>query len=229
MRIQNFSNYRLASEEVCQTSSQVCSFMFKTSLTKGEMLVKQPDFCIVVSPSKRKRLADAEGDYDILILKDSGETIPLEFGYRGDKMFYLLTLLCQKRTGGLPTKFFSFDSSKNAIKKVYDEVFRVGGDVWVDTMAKDSHKLSVCRSHAKLAIENNPLLDWNMVYWCSLSTTPLFVGSKGKKLNIRKVKLPNERIVIKDNKKLTQLLDSLPTLEQVVGPSMLNSSFKKRI
>ncbi|MBP3844025.1 MAG: hypothetical protein J6E48_02640 [Prevotella sp.] len=198
--------------------------MPKASFAKREKTIKEPDFNIVITPSKKKKLADAEGDYEIQIVKDNGETMPLEFGYRGDKMFYLLTLLCQKTVGGLPTKFFTFDSSKLAIKQAYDEVFRTGGDIWVDTMAKDSHKISMCRSHAKEAIDNNTSLDINTAYWCNLDTTALFIGPKKKKLQVRRVRLPEERIIINDSNLLTQCLDGLPSLEQVVGYITSNSA-----
>lgn len=196
----------------------------QVSFAKKEKNIKAPDFNIVISPIKKKRLADVGGDYEIQIVKDSGESLPLEFGYRGDKMFYLLTLLCQKITGGLPTKFFTFKTSKLAIKNVYDEVFRTGGDVWVDSMANDSHKLSVCRTHAKLAIEDNPQLDFNTSYWCNLDTKALYVGPKKKKLKVRRVRLPEERIIINDNNLLTHCLEGLPSLEQVVGYITPNSA-----
>ena len=192
--------------------------------SKGKKNIKVPDFNIVVTPSKRKRLADAEGDYDVQIVMDSGEIMPLEFNYRGDKMFYILTLLCQKFIGGLPTKFFNFDSSKHAIKEVYDRIFRSGGDEWVDSMAKDTHRLSVCRSHAKLAIENNTNLDVNTVYWCNIETKALIIGQKEKKLQVRRVRLPEERIVIDDNNLLTDCLEGLPSFEQVVGYITPNSA-----
>ena len=198
--------------------------MPKVSFAKREKTIKEPDFNIVLTPSKKKKLADAEGDDEIQIVKDNGETMPLEFGYRGDKMFYLLTLLCQKTVGGLPTKFFTFDSSKLAIKQAYDEVFRTGGDIWVDTMAKDSHKISMCRSHAKEAIDNNTSLDINTAYWCNLDTTALFIGPKKKKLKVRRVRLPEERIIINDSNLLTQCLEGLPSLEQVVGYITPNSA-----
>ena len=186
--------------------------------------IKAPDFDIVVKSIKRKKLADAEGDYDIQIVKDNGETITLDFGYRGDKMFYLLTLLCQKAVGGLPTKYFAFDSSKSVIKNVYDEVFRSGGDVWVDAMAKDSHKLSVSRTHAKLAIEDNPSLDLNTAYWCNLETEAFYLGPKKKKLQVRRVRLPEDRIIIDDSNQLTQWMANLPSLDQVVGYITPNSA-----
>ena len=187
--------------------------MPKVSFAKREKTIKEPDFNIVITPSKKKKLADAEGDYEIQIVKDNGETMPLEFGYRGDKMFYLLTLLCQKTV-----------SSKLAIKQAYDEVFRTGGDIWVDTMAKDSHKISMCRSHAKEAIDNNTSLDINTAYWCNLDTTALFIGPKKKKLKVRRVRLPEERIIINDSNLLTQCLEGLPSLEQVVGYITPNSA-----
>ena len=198
--------------------------MSKASFAKREKTIKEPDFNIVITPSKKKKLADAEGDYEIQIVKDNGISMPLEFGYRGDKMFYLLTLLCQKTVGGLPTKFFTFDSSKLAIKQAYDEVFRTGGDVWVDTMAKDSHKISMCRSHAKEAIDNNISLDINTAYWCNLDTTALYVGPKKKKLQVRRIRLPKERIIINDSNLLTRCLEGLPSLEQVVGYITPNSA-----
>jgi len=194
------------------------------SFSKRKKTIKAPDFNIVISPLKKKRLADAEGDYDIQIVKDNGETMSLEFGYRGDKMFYILTLLCQKTVGGLPTKYFAFETSKYAIKKAYDAVFRTGGDVWVDSLAKDSHKLSVCRTHAKLAIEDNQSLDLNTAYWCNLDTKALCIGPKNKKLKVRRVRLPEERIVINNCELLTQCLEDLPSLEQVVGYISPNST-----
>ena len=182
-----------------------------------EKNIKSPDFKIVVTPFERKRIVDAKGDYDIQIVKDSGEIISLRFGGRGDKMFYLLTLLCQKRVGGLPTKFFSFDSSKLAIKKVYDEMFRSGGDVWMNTMSTKTHQLTVSRTHAKLAIEKGNSLDFNTAYWSNLDTVALYIGPKKKKLQVRRVRLPEDRIIINDKGMLSQYLVDLPSLEQVVG------------
>ena len=196
----------------------------RISLRNKEKKVTTPNFNIVITPMKKKRLADAEGDYDIQIVRDNGERQSLDFGYRGDKMFYILTLLCQKMVGGLPTKYFTFETSKTAIKKAYNAVFRSGGDVWVDAVANDSHKLSVCRTHAKLAIEENPTLDFNTSYWCNLDTKALYVGPKKKKLKVRRVRLPEERIIINDSNLLTQCLYSLPTLEQVVGYITPNSA-----
>ena len=198
----------------------------KASFANRENSIKDPDFKIVITPSKKERLADAEGDYEIQIVKDNDNStpLPLEFGYRGDKMFYLLTLLCQKAVGGLPTKFFTFDSSKLAIKQAYNAVFRSGGDTWVDNMAMDSHKISMCRSHAKEAIDKNTSLDINTAYWCNLETTALYIGPRRKKLHVRRVRLPQERIIINDDNKLIQYLKDLPSFEQVVGYITPNSS-----
>lgn len=198
----------------------------KASFANRENSIKDPDFKIVITPSQKKRLADAEGDYEIQIVKDNDQStpLPLEFGYRGDKMFYLLTLLCQKTVGGLPTKFFTFDSSKFAIKQAYNAVFRSGGDTWVDNMAMDSHKISMCRSHAKEAIDKNTSLDINTAYWCNLETTALYIGPRRKKLHVRRVRLPKERIIINDNNQLIQYLKDLPSFEQVVGYITPNSS-----
>jgi hypothetical protein len=194
------------------------------SSVKGEKTIRKPDFNIVITPSQKKKRTRAEGNYEIQIVKDNGMSIPLDFRYRGDKMFYLLTLICQKVVGGLPTKFFTFESSKLAIKQAYDEVFSYGGDVWVDAMAKDSHKISMCRSHAKEAIENNMSMDINTAYWCNLDTTALYIGPKKKKLKVRRVRLPEERIIINDNDLLTRCFEGLPSFEQLVGYITPNSA-----
>ena len=189
----------------------------KAQAPQREKNIKAPDFKIEIISLEKKRLTDAKGDYDIQIVKDNGERTSLMFGHRGDKMFYLLTLLCQKTVGGLPTKFFSIDSSKLAFKKVYDEVFRFGGDDWVKSMASETHHLSVCRSHAKMAIETGNSLDLTTAYWSNLDTIALYLGPKKKKLQVRRVRLSEDRIVIKDNGLLSQYLANLPSLEQVVG------------
>lgn len=189
----------------------------KAQAPQREKNIKAPDFRIEIISLEKKRLTDAKGDYDIQIVRDNGERISLRFGHRGDKMFYLLTLLCQKTVGGLPTKFFSIDSSKLAFKKVYDEVFRSGGDDWVKSMASETHHFSVCRSHAKAAIEKGNSLDLNTAYWSNLDTIALYIGPKKKKLQVRRIRLPEDRIVINDNGSLTQYLSSLPSLEQTMG------------
>ena len=189
----------------------------KAQAPQREKNIKAPDFKIEIISLEKKRLTDAKGDYDIQIVRDNGERTSLRFGHRGDKMFYLLTLLCQKTVGGLPTKFFSIDSSKLAFKKVYDEVFRSGGDDWVKSMASETHHLSVCRSHAKAAIEKGNSLDLNTAYWSNLDTIALYIGPKKKKLQVRRVRLSEDRIVIKDDGVLSQYLVNLPSLEQVVG------------
>lgn len=196
----------------------------QVSFKNREKKISAPDFNIVISPLKKNRLADVDGDYDIQVVMDSGKSYPLEFRYRGDKMFYLLTLLCQKLVGGLPTKFFKFESSKNAIKNVYNEVFRSGGDVWVNSMAEEAHRLTVCRTHAKSAIEENNFLDLSSAYWCNLETKALYIGPKKKKLQVRCVRLPNERIIINDGSLLTDCLSDLPTFEQIVGYITPNSA-----
>lgn len=194
------------------------------SLSSREKSIKAPDFNIVISPSTKKKLADAEGDYDIQVVKDNGEIIPLTFGYRGDKMIYLLTLLCQKAVDGLPNSYFTNDISKNAIKDVYDEVFRSGGDVWVETMKNDSHRISMSRTHANDAIDDNLSIDLSTGYWCKIETIAKYIGPKNKKLWVRVIRLPKERILFKDDGVLTDCLADIPSFEQIVGFVSPNSA-----
>ena len=65
-------------------------------------------------------------------------------------------------------------------------------------------------------IEKGNSLDLNTAYWSNLDTIALYIGPK-KKLQVRRIRLPEERIVINDNGSLTQYLSSLPSLEQAVG------------
>ena len=73
-----------------------------------------------------------------------------------------------KEGRGLPTKFFSFDSSKLAIKKVYDEMFLSDGVDWVISKASEKHHLTICSSHVKMAIEKGNSLDMITAYWSNL-------------------------------------------------------------
>ena len=70
------------------------SNLTKASEVKNEFL--KPDFSLVIEYNRKERLMDKDGDYSIILKKDDGNQIELEFGHRGDKMLYLLTLLCQK-------------------------------------------------------------------------------------------------------------------------------------
>ena len=67
-------------------------------------------------------------------------------------------------------------------------------------------------------------MDINTAYWCNLDTTALYIGPKKKKLQVRRVRLPEERIIINDNNLLTRCLEGLPSFEQVVGYITPNSA-----
>jgi hypothetical protein len=68
-----------------------------------------------------------------------------------------------------------------------------------------------------MAIEIGNSLDLTTAYWSNLDTNALYLGPKKKKLQVRRVRLPEDRIVIKDDGVLSQYLVNLPSLEQVVG------------
>lgn len=173
------------------------SNLSKVAEVKSELL--KPDFSLVIEYNRKDRLMDKDGDYSIILKKDDGNRIELEFGHRGDKMLYLLTLLCQKTRGGLPTAYFKNEQAKQVIKAVYDRMYRSGGDEWVNKCSNNTHTISTYRSHAKEVIENDERLEPYMAYWCNFENQTIFIGKMGNKpLEIRKIRLPEERIKIYD-------------------------------
>ena len=159
--------------------------------------------------------------------KDDGNRIELEFGHRGDKMLYLLTLLCQKTRGGLPTAYFKNEQAKQVIKAVYDRMYRSGGDEWVNKCSNNTHTISTYRSHAKEVIENDERLEPYMAYWCNFENQTIFIGKMGNKpLEIRKIRLPEERIKIYDENEeagsFSDILERLPHLRSLYGLNKVN-------
>ena len=168
-----------------------------SKVTEGEQKLLKPDFSLVVEYNKNKQehYVDKDGDYAIVMKKDDGLQIELEFGHRGDKMLYLLTLLCQKARGGLPTAYFKNEKAKHVISAIYNKVYRSGGDEWVTKCSKDSHTISTYRSHAKGVIEQDERLEPNIAYWCNFENQTIYIGKyQHKPLEIRKIRLPEDRI-----------------------------------
>ena len=202
------------------------SNLSKVSQGKTELL--KPDFTIVVEYNKKGRVVDKDGDYAIILRKEDGNQIELEFGHRGDKMLYLLTLLCQKARGGLPTAYFKNERAKQVIKAVYDMIYRSGGAEWVTKCAQDTHNISTYRSHAKKVIENDERLEPYMAYWCNFENQTIYIGKRNSRpLEIRKIRLPEDRIEIIDDKNgsesLYEILEKLPSLHGLYDFNVVNS------
>lgn len=201
------------------------SNLSKVAEVKSELL--KPDFSLVIEYNRKDRLMDKDGDYSIILKKDDGNRIELEFGHRGDKMLYLLTLLCQKTRGGLPTAYFKNEQAKQVIKAVYDRMYRSGGDEWVNKCSNNTHTISTYRSHAKEVIENDERLEPYMAYWCNFENQTIFIGKMGNKpLEIRKIRLPEERIKIYDENEeagsFSDILEKLPHLRCLYGLNKVN-------
>ena len=193
--------------------------------TKNELL--KPDFSLVIEYNRREGFVDKDGDYSIILKKDDGSQIELEFGHRGDKMLYLLTLLCQKTRGGLPTTYFKNEQAKRVLTAIYDRVYRSGGGEWVEKCSNNTHHISTYRSHAKGVIENDERLEPYMAYWCNFENQTIFIGNKGNKpLEIRKIRLPEDRIEIHDRKdgveSISDILEKLPHLGDLYGLNKIN-------
>ena len=180
----------------------------------------EPDFSLVVKYNKREGLMDIVGDYAIILKRDNGNQIELNFGHRGDKMLYLLTLLCQKFRGGLPTAYFTNEKAKEVIAEVFNKVYRIGGNTWVKKCSNNTHNISTYRSHATAIIKNDERLEPYMAYWCNLENQTIFIGEKGNKsLEIRKIRLPEDRIEIQEggdiNMPFSEILEKLPHLKDL--------------
>ena len=201
------------------------SNLSKVAEVKSELL--KPDFSLVIEYNRKEGLMGKDGDYSIILKKDDGNRIELEFGHRGDKMLYLLTLLCQKTRGGLPTAYFKNEQAKQVIKAVYDRMYRSGGDEWVNKCSNNTHTISTYRSHAKEVIENDERLEPYMAYWCNFENQTIFIGKMGNKpLEIRKIRLPEERIKIYDENEeagsFSDILEKLPHLRSLYGLNKVN-------
>ena len=181
--------------------------------------IATPAFTIVVRPSYKPNFKTKEGDYDIIICKDSGEEITLDMPHRGAKMLYVLTLLCQKVVGGLPNKYFKNRRAAAAIEALYDKLYRSGGEKWVENCAAKNHNLSTFRTHVKNALDGNNALDNVLRYWCGFEDEKRTVGKN--QLKLRRIRIPNDRIVFEDAAKsrvtFEQLMEQLPPLEDLFG------------
>ena len=180
--------------------------------------IAKPNFSIVVRPSDSKN-CKKKGFYNIIIRKDSGEEVALNMPHRGAQMFFVLTLLCQKVVGGLPNKYFKNERAAAAIESLYDMLYRVGGEQWVANCAAHTHNLSIFRTHAKNAVNNNEALNNEIRYWCGFEDEKRTFGSK--QLSLRRIRIPNDRIIFEDidNSPVTfeQIMKQLPPLEELFG------------
>ncbi len=191
-----------------------------TMVTKANNEHLEPDFSLVVKYNKREGLMDTVGDYAIILKKDDGNQIELIFVYTGDKMLYLLTLLCQKFRGGLPTAYFTNEKAKEVLVEVFNKVYRIGGNTWVEKCSNNTHNISTYRSHAMAVIKNDERLEPYMAYWCNFENQTISVGKKGNKsLEVRKIRLPEDRIEIHEEGDITppfsEILDKLPHLKDL--------------
>ena len=201
------------------------SNLTQVTKTKNELL--KPDFSLVIEYNRKEGFVDKDGDYSIILKKDDGSQIELEFGHRGDKMLYLLTLLCQKTRGGLPTAYFKNERAKRVLTAIYDRVYRSGGGEWVGKCSNNTHHISTYRSHAKEMIDNDERLEPYMAYWCNFENQTIFIGKmKNRPLEIRKIRLPEDRIEIHDRKdgveSFSDILEELPHLGELYDLNKIN-------
>lgn len=183
--------------------------------------IASPDFSIVVRPSDRPNCTTKEGDYTIVVRKDSGEETTLVMPHRGAKVLYVLTLLCQKVVGGLPTKYFVNERAAAVIEALYDKLYRSGGEQWVKNCMENGHNISIYRTHAMDAMKANEALDNVLRYWCAFEdeNERRIIGKNY--LQLRRIRIPNDRIIFEDAARnrvtFEQLMEQLPPFEELFG------------
>ena len=180
-----------------------------------------PNFSVVVRPSDRPNCKTKEGDYTIVVRKDCGEEIVLDMPHRGAKMLYVLTLLCQKVVGGLSNRYFKNERASAVIKALYDKLYRSGGAQWVENCAAKEYNISNYRSHANNAVKENETLDNVVRYWCAFEDENEKRSVGKNQLQLRRIRIPNDRIVFEDAAKSSitfeQLMEQLPPFEDLFG------------
>ena len=193
--------------------------------------IATPNFSVVVRPSDRPNCTTKEGDYAVVIRKDSGEETALDMPHRGAKVLYILTLLCQKVVGGLTNKYFDNGRAAAAIKALYDKLYRSGGAQWVEKCASKKHNISTFRTHAKDAVKDNKVLDIVLRYWCAFEDEKRIVGNK--RLNLKRIRIPNDRIIFEDAAKsqvsFEEIMEQLPPLEDLFGFKNKNTERIKQL
>ena len=179
--------------------------------------IAKPDFSIVVRPTKSTKFKNKEGDYVIVVRKDNGEEKTLDMPHRGAKMFYILTLLCQKAVNGLSNIFFKNEQSAELIKSLYNKLYRSGGVEWVSACAENNHNLSTFRTHANNAVKDNNTLDNMVRYWCGIEDEKRTIGNRN--LQLRRIRIPNDRILFEDSTRggvsFNELISQLSQMEDL--------------
>ncbi len=179
--------------------------------------IASPNFSIVVRPTGMSKFNSKEGDYSIIIRNDDGEEKSLKMPHRGAKMLYVLTLVCQVAVGGLTNRYFQNERAANVIKSLFDKLYRSGGMQWVKDCAADNHKISMSRTHAKGAVENDKRLDNLQRYWCGFEDEKREVGKN--QVNLKRIRIPNDRIVFEDadgsSLSFDELIRQFPPLEDL--------------
>lgn len=179
-----------------------------------------PTFKIVISKSNKKLTErDVQGLIDISIVADEGEehTI-MNFKTRQCKMAYLMILLSYKYSFGLPTDLYKGkEGGAEAVASIADLLYKWSLEDYIDTNTTEvdkvkSEQTKFCNqiNNQSLKEDNYTKLNKTQYFWLSVYLEPLY---DGEGLNVRKIKLPKERIVISDD--LIEAIKSLsfPTLD----------------
>lgn len=190
------------------------------SLRKTFEQPSKQDIKIVISPvEKTNFFQESDGLYNITIVEGEKQ-YPLSFSHKGAKMLYLLTLLSQKKIGGLPTNYFTTDIAQEVVAKIYNKVYYIGGTEFVNYLSDHIHQISVYRNHANTDIQEHLQLSSSQKYWCGLVDNKK-VEVRNRKVQLRRTLMPADQIIIIDNPKdeetLSDLVMQLPPLESLFG------------
>ena len=163
-------------------------------------------FKIVISKSDSKFKAKAtHGLIDISIVADeTGKRTPLRFNVKASKMTYLMTLLSYKYSFGLPTDLYhGKEGGKDIVASIWRLLYKYNPEEYIDISKVEKkeikHKLKTdCSYINNESFRKSEYTELSKVqhYWLDVR---LEILSECKKVRIRNIRLPKERIVISDD------------------------------
>lgn len=191
------------------------------SLRKAFEQPSKQDIKIVISPAvPPNSLQESDGLYNITV-EEGEKQYTLSFSYKGAKMLYLLTLLSQKKIGGLPTNYFTTDIAQDVVAKIYNKIYYIGGTDFVDYVSSHIHQISVYRNHANTDIKEHRQLSYSQKYWCRIDDENKKVEVRNRKVQLRRTRMSADQIIIidspNDEETLSDLVMQLPPLESLFG------------
>ena len=194
-------------------------------------------FKIVISKSDSKPKAkDIRGLIDICIVADeSGKRTPLRFYSKASKMTYLLVLLSCKYSFGLPTDLYhGKEGGKDLVASIWRLLYKYAPEKYIDINRVEKKEVKDKLKQYCSYINNESFgkseyieLNKNQHEWLDVRLATL---SECKKVRIRNIRLPKERIVISDDliEEIENCCQFFPTLD-MYRPSYVHKNILRHV